>query len=204
MPASRNDSPAPRSLRIALAVNIAPRKIGSLEDWLLAFARGAADRRHSLTVFGEQPVHPLVLRGLTTFNASWATLGELTQRPLAGIRRLARDFDVFHLNMFGTRDAVPLMGYAAWPIRVLFVDHFSGESATNSPSAVRKALDTLISTRIAGYIGVSNYVRDRARVRFGQAADFAETIHGGIDVDRFTPPLDPRSGPAVGSLASPT
>ena len=35
-------------LRIALLMNLAPRKLGSLEDWVLAFCREAYQRGHSM------------------------------------------------------------------------------------------------------------------------------------------------------------
>ncbi|MGH7720629.1 MAG: hypothetical protein ACREON_17500, partial [Gemmatimonadaceae bacterium] len=45
-------------LRIAILCDFAPRKLGSWEGWLVAFARGARNRGHDLTVFGREPIHP--------------------------------------------------------------------------------------------------------------------------------------------------
>lgn len=186
-------------LTIALAINLAPRKLGSLEDWLLSFAREAARRGHRLTIFGNEPVHPTIRRELDLVKTDWATLDELTQRPFAAVRRLARDFDVLHLNLFAPRAAVAWLAYAAWPARVVFVDHFSDDQSVTAKhrALVRKLLDVLVSTRIASYVGVSDYVRDRARSRFGRSGELVETIHGGVDAERFAPAERPSPRPHV-------
>jgi glycosyltransferase involved in cell wall biosynthesis len=69
----------------------------------------------------------------------------------------------------------------------VFVDHFSDRGAVPTPvrAGVRRALDALAAARIANIVGVSNFVRDRARARFGKRAGFVETIYGGVDVARF-------------------
>lgn len=166
---------------------MAPRKLGSLEDWILGLAHEAHRRGHELTVFGHDPIHTVVREGLQATNARWCTVSDLTDRPLAGIRRLACDFDVIHMNLFAPRDRPTLLAYAAVPARVVFVDHFSAPDVNRSRYRVagRKLLDWLVARRIAAYIGVSDYVRERARIRFGKHLDCADTIYDGVDVRRF-------------------
>jgi hypothetical protein len=51
-------APAAESLRLALLLDLMPRKLGSMEDWLHVMARQAAGRGHALDVFCREPVHP--------------------------------------------------------------------------------------------------------------------------------------------------
>src|SRR3954452_19357358 len=41
--------------------------------------------------------------------------------------------------------------------------------------------------RMAGMVGVSNYVRDRARERYHMEPPFVGTIYNGVNVERFAP-----------------
>ncbi len=96
------------TLRIAVLVNLAPRKQGSLEDWLVALAREARARGHGVDVFGREPILPQVAGALRESGAGWAPLDDLTRSPLVGIRRLRR-YDVLHLNLFAARSREALL-----------------------------------------------------------------------------------------------
>lgn len=113
---------------------------------------------------------------------------------MRGAIRLAREYDVLHLNLFAPRSRVALIAYAAWPARVLFVDHLSGPTASEDvpPSAMSRWLDRATMARVAGVAGVSNYVRDRARARFTLDRSRVRTIYNGIDLSRFRPGAESR------------
>src|SRR4051812_2592450 len=107
-------------MRIGLIINLAPRKLGSLEGWLVAMAQESRRRGHDLTIFGRRPIHPEIERQLRELAVPFSTTDELEANKVAGVRRLA-GFDVLHLNMFQPRTAPAVMAYAAWPAKVIMV-----------------------------------------------------------------------------------
>ncbi|HJS48605.1 MAG TPA: glycosyltransferase family 4 protein [Gemmatimonadales bacterium] len=175
------------SLRLAYLSNFAPRKLGSGEGRLIAFAREARRRGHHLTVFGGEPVHPEVATALQGEGAAWEPIVRLERHPVAGGRELARRFDVLQLNMVGPRSRIAMAAYLAWPTRVLFVDRVSGGVQAPRPSPVRSALDWVTMHRVARVVGISEYVRERAERRFALPPGRSVTIHNGVDVARFRP-----------------
>jgi glycosyltransferase involved in cell wall biosynthesis len=177
-------------IRIAVLANLAPRKLGSLEDWLVAFARVAREAGHTVDVFGHDPIHPEVLASLQRHGSAWGTLASLTQRPAATIARIARRYDVVHATLFGLRELPLLLAYAGWPSRVLFFDqtsHVAGEHAP--PSALRRRIARATLLRVAGLGAVSGYVHDRLAKQFGRRRPI-RTIYHGVDVTRFAPPAN--------------
>jgi glycosyltransferase involved in cell wall biosynthesis len=118
------------------------------------------------------------------------------------MRRLRHEFDVLHVDLYAPRGRVPLIAYAAWPTRVLFVDHVSG-TASPSPSGARSRLaDRVTAVRWAGLAGVSEYVRTRDVQRFGIRPPRARTIYNGVDVARFVAPSRAPLTHGVGVLAA--
>ena len=178
-----------KPLRIGLLADLAPRKLGSMEAWLLAMAAEARRRGHEMQFFVRPPVHPEVALGLDRVGASWAAVEELVRHPLRSIAHFARQFDVLHVNLFAPRHPVSLITYAAWPARVLFVDHFSG-SVNGTPmgsGGARALLDRATLLRVHALAGVSSHVRDRTVARFRFPASRARTIYNGVDLQRFRP-----------------
>src|SRR5712691_4496624 len=185
------------TLRIGLLVDLAARKLGSLEMWLLGLAAESQRRGHTLEILGREPLHPDVARGFSSFGVRWTPVEQLSKHPLQSLVRLARRFDVLHLNLFAPRHPTALMAYAAWPARVLFVDHFSGPAdegngGNGGPRLGHALLDRATLVRVAGLAGVSNYVRDRSVRRFGYPPAKACTIYNGVDLDRFRPDAELR------------
>ena len=184
---------AVRPLRLSLLIQLAPRKLGSLEEWLVGLATEARRRGHQFDVFGHEPIHPQVRSEFAAVGARWGTVASLTSRPWAAIRRLARDYDVMHLNFAAPNEKLALLAYAAWPTPILYVDHNSHSAGvTLRRSLIGSALDHLTRIRMAGMVGVSNYVRDRARERYHVEPPFVGTIYNGVNVQRFAPSAIPR------------
>jgi L-malate glycosyltransferase len=177
-------------MRIGILMNLAPRKLGSFEGWIVALAREAQRRGHSLDVYGRAPAHPGFLQGLKELGAGWFEVKELEASLLSGIQRLSR-YDVLHVNMFVPRSRVALMAYAAYPARVVFVDHTSGPvpqaQTREKPLAalLKRAADAITMVRVDSIAGVSDYVRERNLKRWGLPPERVRTIYNGVDTSRF-------------------
>jgi glycosyltransferase involved in cell wall biosynthesis len=180
-------TPARPRLRLAVLVNLAPRKLGSLEGWLVGLARAAIIRGHVLDVFTHEPAHPSFLAALKEAGGSWASLAQLEHRPLEGIRTL-RSYDVVQLNLFGARSEAALLAYAAWPTRVLLVEQTS-DYGVPEPDLARRAkrsvLNPLTVPRLWGMAGISDYVRGRTARYLGLDDRRSVTLYYGVDLDRF-------------------
>ncbi|MCI0433654.1 MAG: glycosyltransferase family 4 protein [Gemmatimonadetes bacterium] len=175
-------------IRIGLLVHLAPRKRGSLEDWIVHFAAEAARRGHRLDVFAQEPIQPGILDELRASNAGWFTTTELMRSPVRARRRLAREYDVLHVNLFSTRSALSVLTLLARPARVLFVDHASRRTSGRGVRAsLGGVLDRVLMGRTAGVAGVSGFVTRLDRARLGLAPHRLRTIYNGVDVRRFHP-----------------
>lgn len=177
-------------MRIALLMNLAPRKLGSLEDWVLAFAAEARRRDHELDFFGWAPVHEVFATKLKQLRVGWNELESLKRSPTQAIRRLAT-YELINLTLMSPLERWALLAYAAVPATVILIDQNSGPIPGRlSPPSWRKAIARsvgyrLLGLRIAGVCAVSDYVRERERRRFALPDRKAKTIYHGVDVGRF-------------------
>lgn len=176
-------------MRLAIIMNLAPRKLGSFEGWISAMCQNARERGHEVDVYGHEPVHPQFAAKLKAMGIGWAPVKELLEgSAFKAIRRLSR-YDVIHLNMYGPRTRIALLAYAAYPAKVMWVDHTSGpvpserETHTTASAFLRRAADAITEVRITGIVGVSDYVSERNRRRFSPKK--VRTIYNGVDVRRF-------------------
>jgi glycosyltransferase involved in cell wall biosynthesis len=195
LPRNQSQEPAQRterSLRLCLLLDMAPKKHGSGEDWIIEVCAQARARGHEVDVFCRNPAMPEIVRGIEQTGARFGIVDELEKDAISAISRLRR-YDVLQLNLFGTRDKLPLIAYAAWPARIVWVDHASGtaEQASFVKLAVRRVLDRLIARRIASIAAVSGYVRERNQARFGLPPDRLVVISNGVSLERFRPVVLP-------------
>jgi glycosyltransferase involved in cell wall biosynthesis len=149
--------------------------------------REARARGHQIDLFAQRPIHPRIYAELTALGAGFSTTGELEAAAWPALRRL-RTYDVLHVNMFQPRMKLALLSYAAWPARVVLVDHTSGVNVarpTRIERALSAALDRVSLARVDMLVGVSNYVTRRDVERFGVRPPKARTIYNGVDVARF-------------------
>lgn len=182
-----------RPLRIGYLSDFAPRKLGTGEGRVVAFAREAARRGHSFTLFSREPVHAEVRASLQEAGADWQPLSSLEVSPIAAGRRLARDFDVLQLNMIPPRSRAAIAAALAVPARVLFVDRVSGAAAGDRPRVLPwRLLDRITMARVHALAGITEYVRARAARRFGLSGSRTRVIYNGVDEHRFRPPSVPR------------
>lgn len=184
-----------RPLRIAIIVQLAPRKLGSMEDWLISLVEEAARRGHRLDIFSFPPVHPVVATRLEAAGSQWKNIESLLARPFDSMWRLARDYDLLALNLFSPRSPMARIAYGAIPARVLFVDHHSAMPAESVRTNTVRLLDHITTFRMSGLVAVSDYVLRRDMTRFGVKRPFARRIYNGINLERFAPPPNGRAGP---------
>lgn len=185
-----------RPLRIATIVQLAPRKLGSMEDSVVALVEEAARRGHKMDIFTFPPVHPVVASRVERAGSRWKNVEALLAQPFASTRLLARNYDVIVVNLFAPRSLMARIAYAAIPARVVFIDNFSAMpgDATHT-GTVGRLLDRITTLRMSALVAVSNYVLRRDIARFGVRPPFARRIYNGIDPQRFSPPSGGRSGP---------
>src|SRR5207249_1998471 len=90
---------------------------------------------------------------------------------------------------FAPRSLIALLAYAAYPARVMFVDHASELSEVRRQLPVvallKRAADSITLVRVDGVAGVSKYVCDRFSRRFRFARHKVRTIYNGVDLSRF-------------------
>ena len=190
-------------MRIAFLMNLAPRKLGSFEDWVLAFCAEAQDRGHEVTIFGISPVHPTFADKLAQIGASWQELESLGRSPLRAIRHL-RTYDLIDLTLVAPFQGYSILAYAALPARVVFLDQTSEPYLGYPPPKsigkriIRWMLHRMIGMRISGVAAVSDYVRERERSRLGLPSDKAKTIYHGVNLSRFKAAA-PTKGPITGA-----
>src|SRR5216684_8722239 len=133
-------------MRIALLMNLAPRKLGSLEDWALALGAEALGRGHEVDFFGWAPVHEVFATKLKQIGIGWNDLPSLNRSPIRCIRRLST-YQLINLTLVAPLERCALLAYAAVPARVIFIDQSSGPiPGSLSPRSWRKAI-----SRSAGY-----------------------------------------------------
>lgn len=185
-----------RTLRIATIVQLAPRKLGSMEDWIVSLVEEAARRGHRMDVFSFAPVHPVVADRIEAAGSRWKNVEALLDHPFESARHLAKEYDLLALNLFAPRSLMARIAYGAIPARVLFVDHHSAMATESArTSTMRRLLDHVTTFRMSGLVAVSDYVLRRDMERFGIGRPFARRIYSGINLQRFAPPPDGRPGP---------
>ncbi|WNG48580.1 glycosyltransferase family 4 protein [Archangium minus] len=181
-------------LRIALLMNLAPRKRGSLEDWIIAFCREAARRGHQTDVFLRQPMLESFAADLKASGARVENLADFEQAGLWAMTRRLAGYDIIHLNFIWPRGRSALAAYAAWPARVLFTAHsdFIEEDEGLLLRGFHWALNhALTLLRVHSLAGVSEHVRVKEGRRLGLPAHRSRTIFNGVDTQRFLPRTRP-------------
>ena len=191
-------------MRIAACLYLAPRKLGSLEQWMVELCAELVRRGHSVHLFCDRPMHPTIGAQLRAIGVPWSSIHDIEKAPIRWSRRLRRDFDVVYLNLADPRGRGALAAYLAWPVPVLYFDGTSGPPPWQpGRSLLSRVLDPLTFRRVAALAGCSQYVTGRDRRRFHFPAERSSVIYNGIDPERFHPPAA-RNGavPVIISVAN--
>lgn len=173
------------SLDIGMLVNLVPRKLGSLERWILAMGREMGGRGHELHLFTHEPLHDTFSQRLVELNVNWSPLHDIGEGRLRWVRSLRR-FDALHLNLLAPRSTPAIVAYLAGSVPVVYVDRFSDPAEPAEDKSLLKRLADRVTVRgISRYVGVSRYVVRRAKERFGCTGTSYISIHNGVDVETF-------------------
>lgn len=174
-------------LRIALLMNLAPRKLGSLEDWVLAFCREAARRGHLVDAWLREPMLPSFVEELKASGARLDELAAFERSGWAAMSRRLRAYDVIHLNFIPPRRRVARAAYAAWPARVLYTEHSDHVEPVENRvrRGLRQVLNRATMLRVHSLAGVSEHVRVKEGRRYGLYPHRSRTIFNGVDTRRF-------------------
>ncbi len=188
-------------MRIAALVDLAPRKLGSLEQWVLEFVAECLRRGHSVHLFCQTPVHPAIEGRLKELRVSRTEYDRLGRRPYRWGRILRRSFDVVYMNLVPPRSPAAYAAYFAWPLPLFFFDGSSGSiPGGRGRSWAGRILAPLAFARVAALAGCSHYVVERDRLYFRFDAARCSVVYNGVDTSRFTPPTD--GYPAVPNITT--
>ncbi|MBI3792794.1 MAG: glycosyltransferase family 4 protein [Gemmatimonadetes bacterium] len=182
-------------MRITLASDLAPRKIGSMEETFVAFARAARARGHDVHLLGRPPVHPWFARELQACGATWTEIAKVEQSFVGGVQWLRAHADVLLYTLLPLRGRLALQAAAAWPTQLIYLDETSTPSGWTRPGALRRAGYQLIHRRMHTYLCCSEYVRQRGMALYGLDLSDARVIYNGVNLDRFTPRASRPAGP---------
>ena len=175
-------------MRIAACFDLPPRKLGSLEQWILAFAEGCVARGHQLHLFWHPPVHPQIEAGLDRLGVGWTALEQLESEPWRWSRTLRRSYDLLYLNLVVPRSRTAAAAFLAWPAPVLYFDQISGPMpGDRRPSRAGRAIDPFLFARVRAVAGCSAYVTERDQRRFRIDPARCSIIYNGVDIERFAP-----------------
>jgi glycosyltransferase involved in cell wall biosynthesis len=186
-------------MRFALILGLAPRKLGSLEEWMLSVARTASSRSHQLDVIGLEPIIPEIRTTLESYGSTWTPVDDLLRQPVQGVRQLRR-YDAVHIGLFGVSSPIVLAAFAAWPVPLVYVDHFSKRALRLSlPARLRRqVLRGVAQSRVRMAVGVSEFATRQVASLLGLGPDRTMTIYNGVNLDRFeSRPRSPREGDAL-------
>ncbi|RKH30517.1 glycosyltransferase family 1 protein [Corallococcus sicarius] len=188
-----------KGLRIALLMSLAPRKQGSLEDWIHTFCREAARRGHEVDVWLHEPMLPSFVTELKASGARVDDLAEFERSGLLAMTRRLASHDVIHLNFLAPRSIIAMAAYAAWPTQVLYTAHSDliHEEGNVVRRSLRWAANQATMVRVHSLAGVSEHVRVKEGRRFGLYPHRSHTILNGVDTRRFHPGARPRPGGPV-------
>ena len=186
-------------MRFALILGLAPRKLGSLEEWMLSVARAASLRSHQVDVIGLEPILPDIRATLEGYGSTWTAVDDLLERPIHAVRHL-RSYDAVQVNLFGVSSPIALAAFAAWPVPIVYVDQFSKRDMRLSLAARlrRGGLRWVVRSRVRMAVGGSEFATRHVASLLGLGADRTMTIYSGVNVDRFRPHAgSPAEGDAV-------
>lgn len=188
--------------KVAVAVKLVPKKLGSMEDWLSLFtARLSEDFDVAVATYG--PCHVEVERRFAECGATWHDLEKLESDLLFGTRWIREHGDIVHFSLFPPRAGMVVAAGVLSSARVIFQDCHSSLSFARRQSIASRLLDRVTFARTTAVVGVSRFVESRLSRRFGVRDPKLSVVYNGVDVGRFiqkTPPSSRRRIVCVAAL----
>lgn len=173
--------------RIAIVARIHPRKLGSMEDWIIGLSRSCSGLGPT-TVVTYGPCHPDFSVRLLEAGVSWFDLQQLETSFLSARDWFRAHGDVVHFSLLAPRDKLLVAAQSIGGTKVIFQDCVSTESnASDAIALPARVLDALTFRRVHSVVAVSNFVAARIRKRFRLQAPKLQVVYNGVDEQRFYP-----------------
>lgn len=187
--------------RILYLANLNPNKFGSMEEHALFLSRELQRRGHECYLGFVSEPEPDIRRQfedagariLTVYCGNTPLVGSsasLRITEMLALRKMVirNRIDLVHINFMGLTNPA-LIGVYLTRAKIIFTEHASGLPLQRGPlkQILSRGIHAVISRRVAKYIGVSDYVRQRFRLVHHVSDDKTVTIYNGINLERFSP-----------------
>jgi len=180
--------------KILFLTDLNPNKFGSLEEMILLLGRELSHRGHKLILGAIAYPIPAVAELFLAAGIQIVDLnrqgGTSAARRLRGTRALIQEqqIDLVHINFYGLTDPVALGAYLT-PAQIVYTEHASGVAPRRGAlkNVLSHLLHFFIARRVARYVAVSDFVRERLRITHHVGPGQTVTIHNGVNTARFLP-----------------
>ncbi|MCO4100700.1 MAG: glycosyltransferase family 4 protein [Gemmatimonas sp.] len=170
--------------RVALLVKLVPKKLGSMEEWLVQLVEVLASR-YQLSVATYGPCHPEITDRFEGVGASWHELSSI-ERSFGKAREwISQHGEVAHFSLFAPRSIAVVAAQTLPSVRKIFQDCHSSPLESGVPSFLSRMADYATLSGFSRVIGVSQFVADRVERRFGISAPKLEVVYNGVDIRKF-------------------
>ncbi len=191
----------PKMKRVLYVANLNPNKLGSMEEHALFVSRELRRRGHECYLgFNEKPgpaVGPELeaagARVLKVYCGETPVIGNKAKGKIGeaiSLYRVVKKFkiDVVHVQFIGLTNLTLWRLYFAG-VKIVFTDHSSGLHIARNPlkNTISTILHFFISQRVAQYIAVSDFVRERLRYTHHLKAEKTLTLYNAVNLERFKP-----------------
>lgn len=184
--------------RVLFFAELNPNKYGSIEEMILFLGRELTSRGDELFLGVIAYPIPEVAE---LFIAAGIKIIDLYSRKdmddnpsiflkIKSIRQLVRTYkiDLVHINFFALTNPL-LLGVYLSPAKIVFTEHTSGRTPSRGvvKQILSRSLHFLITSRVARYIAVSDFVRERLQLSCHVDPEQTITIYNGVNMERFIP-----------------
>lgn len=191
-------------MRVAIVARIAPKKLGSFEDWMIELGRDLRARGHQVDVCIMGVPHPVFQERLISHNITLARLDGCVRSIPRALGFLWNKYDVVHLSLFAPREPFAIAAYLVPRSKVIFQDCFSTPilDPSSRQSMISRVLDRITFSTTHTLSAVSEFVAARDQTRFGLPDRKIAVVYNGVSPTRFAPGADDSSAHDILCVAS--